>query len=524
MGISSNQARFLSLTSRQVDLENRVQQICQRRLRLSSELEKVATGYNNSIGDRKIFTPSAAGIQNLSLDGLQGLGFKVLNKITNSIVTPTASTWANPIAESSMPVGFTAIHNITELQNAMTSNPAGKYMLMGNMDASSLTGPLAANFTGTFDGNGYKMTGLNLNSTASTFGLFNQITGGNIKNLEIEGANVSSTGNTVGILAGRVVVAGVIDTVHRTGSSSVSSDSYAGGLVGRIYGGTVSNSDSTANVNAVNGSAGGLTSTNAATITGSYSTGTVTNTGVAGTGTSGGITGYNTGTITNSYATGSINNASTTGATGGLVGQNSGTITSSYAATGTVTGGNAFETGGFSGWNSGGTVDNTNFYSNNMTADSASSNAVDGDVVAHPNWSAIPEWNTSGALPTLIRPTYAAAGDTPETLEQKIRNGEYSLIREADEYTQSPINLAGENYEAIDWRTVPGLYDELYKANDISAEDKYDHTISEINAQDKKLQLEQTSIEVEYKAVSSEKDAVKKILDTNASASFKYFG
>ena len=54
MGISSNQARFLALSSRQVDLEFRIQQICQRRLRLSSELENVATGYNNQISNRQM--------------------------------------------------------------------------------------------------------------------------------------------------------------------------------------------------------------------------------------------------------------------------------------------------------------------------------------------------------------------------------------------------------------------------------------------------------------------------------------
>ena len=55
MGLSSNQARFLSLTSRQVDLERRIQQICQRRLRLASELENVATSYNDKISDRKLY-------------------------------------------------------------------------------------------------------------------------------------------------------------------------------------------------------------------------------------------------------------------------------------------------------------------------------------------------------------------------------------------------------------------------------------------------------------------------------------
>ena len=110
-----------------------------------------------------------------------------------------------------------------------------------------------------------------------------------------------------------------------------------------------------------------------------------------------------------------------------------------------------------------------------------------------------------------------------EDLEEGLRNGTYSLVREANEYTQSPLSIGGNSYEEVDLRTTPENYDELNKSDDVDAENKYDKTIAEINAQDKKLQLEQTSVEVEYKAVTSENEAVKKILYTNAQSSFKYF-
>ena len=75
MGISSNQARFLTLTSRQIDLEYRVQQICQRRLRLASELERVASEYNNKISNRSMYTfnTTNAGISALSVHGIQSI-------------------------------------------------------------------------------------------------------------------------------------------------------------------------------------------------------------------------------------------------------------------------------------------------------------------------------------------------------------------------------------------------------------------------------------------------------------------
>ena len=121
------------------------------------------------------------------------------------------------------------------------------------------------------------------------------------------------------------------------------------------------------------------------------------------------------------------------------------------------------------------------------------------------------------------------AATEAECLEAAIRAGSIVLASQADSFTQTPIatgngtDATTANYELRDWRTMPDIADELYKADDLAAENKYDRTVTEINAQDKKLQLEQSSTEVEYKAIVSEKEAVKKILDTNATASFKYF-
>jgi len=123
-----------------------------------------------------------------------------------------------------------------------------------------------------------------------------------------------------------------------------------------------------------------------------------------------------------------------------------------------------------------------------------------------------------------------------EALDVAIRSGVLVIMTESDSFTQEVQKISytsvydgttnsntAKNCELRDWRTLPDIADELYKGDDVAAENKYDRTIAQVNAQDKKLQLEQSSIEVEYKAVTSEKEAVKKILDTNASASFKYF-
>ena len=117
-----------------------------------------------------------------------------------------------------------------------------------------------------------------------------------------------------------------------------------------------------------------------------------------------------------------------------------------------------------------------------------------------------------------------------QIIEAAIRQGLLSIATVKDVYTQEAVTVQKAddsgtlgNYEIRDWRTLSQLADELYKGDNAEAETTYEKVTAEINAQDKKLQLEQTAIEVEYKAVTTEKDAVKKILDQNAQASFKYF-
>lgn len=133
---------------------------------------------------------------------------------------------------------------------------------------------------------------------------------------------------------------------------------------------------------------------------------------------------------------------------------------------------------------------------------------------------------TGGAAITLTQLGLSTGASTQEVIDAALRNGILTMSKVVDQYTQQAVNVdaAGtNNYELKDWRTIPQLADELYNADDVNVENWYDNIVTDINAQDKKLQLEQASLEVEYKAVSSEKEAVKKILDTNAQSSFKYF-
>jgi len=591
MGLSSNQARFLSLTSRQIDMEQRIQQICQRRLRLSSELENVATSYNNSISNRKMFTASQTndGIQDLSLKNLDAVGYKIIDNDTNIIIGQSPLV-KQVLSASAVPSGAVGISSAAELQNALNTNPAGNYILMGNIDLSSLgtlsNSLVSGNFTGSLDGNGYEISNLKIaessaksTSTNVHTGLFSNLgVGANISNLILKDCNVTTSDtlsawdtqeasrtNTAGILTGFIsgatidnvtVVNSTVNTDHAAGglagimssgsvtncstSGSVTGACFTGGLIGQIQGGGIDICNSSATVqgdNYVGGLVGESLTSGHPIVSRSYATGDVsginevgglmgrnhnavlqdcyTTGDVSGSNYVGGICGDNMDNpaIINSYASG---NTSGSFAVGGLVGSmlNVGSITNSFWL------GNAGVAS-----NASGTLTNVQHLASmadlGVAAKASGWGNNPNEFAQTPLTGSGGSWNTSTTPPTLYTPT--GYEWTPDKIEENLRSGRFSLVTSADEYTQDPISVGGKSYEKKDWRTVPQIDDELNSADDAAAENKYDATIAEINSQDKKLQLEQTSIETEYKAVSSEREAVKKILDTNASSSFKYF-
>jgi hypothetical protein len=212
---------------------------------------------------------------------------------------------------------------------------------------------VAGNFTGTFDGGGFTISGL-------TKPLFEVIDGDDsgsvakhISDLTLEAAAGGVTGS--GILAIEVSSGTVIDKVDVRGK--LFGGLSVGGLVG-FNEGTISNSSATGDVNG-DSNVGGLVGISYGTITDSYATGAVTGVyGVGGlVGFNGGFMEYSGGTITDSYATGVVigdeSVGGLVGVNGGFMGVSGGTITDSYA-TGVVTGDD--EVGGLVGDNGNGTI------------------------------------------------------------------------------------------------------------------------------------------------------------------------
>jgi filamentous hemagglutinin family protein len=168
--------------------------------------------------------------------------------------------------------------------------------------------------------------------------------------------NCYATGDVSGVsYAGGLVgrsqsnSSGSISGSHSTGS--VTGTNYVGGLIGANEKSPVTDCYSTSSVSGSDSAVGGLVGFNTGTISSSYSTGTVTETGTDKN-SIGGLIGYNTGAVTDCYSTGDVTGSSTY--TGGLIGYNTGAIAGCEYSTGTVTG--TTDTGGLIGYNYGGAV------------------------------------------------------------------------------------------------------------------------------------------------------------------------
>ncbi|MFA4880246.1 MAG: HYR domain-containing protein [Candidatus Doudnabacteria bacterium] len=267
----------------------------------------------------------------------------VFSVVFVSMFARGASAFTGGDGSSGNPYQITNCVQLQEMNNNLTAN----YVLINDIDCSDTVnwnsgaglapiGTPASPFTGTFDGQEHKITGLFINRPSTNYvGLFGK-NSGTIQNVGL--VDVDITGNDyVGGLRG--YNEGAITNSYATGR--VSGRYYVGGLVG-VNVGAITNSYATGRVS---GGAylGGLVGWSNVAITNSYATGNVTGGDYLG-----GLVGFNggVGAITNSYAIGNV--SGTNGNVGGLVGFNyAGAITNSYA-TGRVSGG-AY-VGGLVGW------------------------------------------------------------------------------------------------------------------------------------------------------------------------------
>jgi len=236
----------------------------------------------------------------------------------------------------------------------------GHYKLGNNIDLKDISnwlpiGDSIYNFTGSFDGSGYKISNLSINEIEKSYvGLFGYSTG-TLKNIVFENVKVKGknyVGALVGYTTGNIenvsIIGGTVSGEDKVGglvgctygnisncnaTADISGKQYVGGLIGENYSELVYNSHAIGNVIATSNSVGGLIGYSKATrITNCYATGNI-----VGNNDIGGLIGYNIKTtIEKCYATG---NATGKNYVGGLVGDTSYTpVILNCFATGNVTG------------------------------------------------------------------------------------------------------------------------------------------------------------------------------------------
>ena len=288
-----------------------------------------------------------------------------------------------------------------------TTMSTGGWLPIGNNDNR---------FSGTFDGNGYTLSGLTIHTTADYVGLFGvlsssgTITGINLSDVAVHGndrvgslvgwsyGTITTSSYRYGLVSGNERIGGLVGQNSGSGtiayshsSGATSSTQRIGGLVGTNFG-IIRNSYSSGPVNGRKNGVGGLVGENVGTIAYSYSSGATNGTlwvgGLVGTNFSiirnsystglvtggdqiGGLVGWNVGMISNSYSSELV--TGTRDIIGGLVGQNRGTIAYSYS-TGSVTGDE--QIGGLAGLNVG-------MISNSYSSGSVNSNRVVGGLVGN---------------------------------------------------------------------------------------------------------------------------------------------
>ena len=144
-----------------------------------------------------------------------------------------------------------AICSQTQLKNISTSL-SSNFVLATSLTLSGTFTPIGPTFSGGFDGNKKKITGLTLDGSATEVGLFVELgAGAEVKHLGLESVTIAggTSGNNIGPFAG--TNNGTILGVYAKGTIS-GADMNAGGVVGQNTG-SIQNSYSQVNITDVGG-------------------------------------------------------------------------------------------------------------------------------------------------------------------------------------------------------------------------------------------------------------------------------
>ena len=108
----------------------------------------------------------------------------------------------------------------------------------------------------------------------------------------------------------------------------------------------------------------------------------------------------------------------------------------------------------------------------------------------------------------------------PNYLQDCLRNGKYLLQKGSVDLNTDE----GYKWSNVSWDATVNISDSYYTADDDAAKAKYDRLQTQIQAQDKKLELELDNIETQRSAVTTEIESVEKVINDNIESTFNAFG
>ena len=321
-----------------------------------------ATGiYGNTAGKRPMKITFNLWDDNCIVDNIKGnLNFdkndlaengttvKIADKLKNLYVESAGTTYKGDNIRNVIYTWISNAEELNSLQRVAENLNDGRdalsynYILKNDIDASGLVngtyntiGGGNKAFTGTFDGDGHTIVGLQANG-----GLFGKLgSGAVVKNINIAssvftGKNTDSVGAVAAENNG-----GSISGISGYGNTIKGSGGYIGGLVGKNYGGISNSNDHSTVIAGADTVAGGIAGVNGTkagiggTIDNVQSTSAVT-TGVLAefqyASNLGGIVGKNEYNINNVSAHGITGKTGNTKTSGGIVGTNEGRISNAY--------------------------------------------------------------------------------------------------------------------------------------------------------------------------------------------------
>ncbi|MCR5266024.1 MAG: hypothetical protein K6E29_05460 [Cyanobacteria bacterium RUI128] len=234
MGMSSSQARLLTLTSRMHQIEYKAAKLEAQKLQMANESRRAYEEYLVALDQTKVQLKTINNTGSFdyidaTYNNLIAAGYKI--DFIGDVEPGISAELLQPIEQitdpSHIPAGYTAINSVQDLKN-INNNLSGKYILMCDLDLSGENWtPIRSSFSGILNGNGHVIKNLSSN----TGGLFNRLMQGTVRNLGICNANISGT--TVGVLSNFAYNSHIYNC-YVTNSTLRTSNGPAGGLVGSL--------------------------------------------------------------------------------------------------------------------------------------------------------------------------------------------------------------------------------------------------------------------------------------------------